>query len=391
MIACVASAVCLGGAGAARASQWQVQHIPLPRAAFSSSLYGVSCPSRNDCVAVGYFANRSDESFPLALHWNGSRWRTQRVPTPRGVHGVVLLGVSCSAASACMAVGSGDVGLGKQPLPVVVRWDGMRWRSETNVEVAPAAFQAVSCTSGGACTAVGAAFNTKDCIRLLVARWNGRAWLPQEAPDPPCAWTNPLTGQSSPLQGGESSVSCPSNTTCVSTVALGLTNDAPFYGSLAVVEVWDGTTWRIQSSQLIRDFVHSTSCVSLAWCAAAAGKFLGQFDGTTWSEHRAVSETGGEGFNGVSCPSRTACTAAGGDDFGPLIASWNGTTWSRLQLPPPQPGATLFSLRGVSCPSRLVCAAVGEFFPKDKGWPEALVESTIRPSSPPIAVTGSAR
>jgi hypothetical protein len=41
----------------------------------------------------------------LAEHWNGSRWAIQPTPNPTGQAPSVLSGVSCTAATACTAVG----------------------------------------------------------------------------------------------------------------------------------------------------------------------------------------------------------------------------------------------------------------------------------------------
>jgi hypothetical protein len=66
----------------------------------------------------------------------------------------------------------------------------------------------------------------------------------------------------------------------------------------------------------------------------------------------------------VSCASATACTATGSVDFGggipvQLAERWNGRIW--VVQEPPNPGAFV-DMAGVSCPSRTDCSAVGYDF-----------------------------
>jgi hypothetical protein len=75
-------------------------------------------------------------------------------------------------------------------------------------------------------------------------------------------------------------------------------------------------------------------------------------------------------FTGVSCTSKSACTAVGiiGEgtvpgSFGggrvPLVERWNGSRWSLQPTAPLRPGQTAEFL-GVSCSSSTACIAVGD-------------------------------
>ena len=83
------------------------------------------------------------------------------------------------------------------------------------------------------------------------------------------------------------------------------------------------------------------------------------------------------GLGGVSCTSRSACTAIGTFSGKPrqeltLAARWDGTRWSRQHPPSPANGGSL--LAGVSCTSRTACMAVGSCYcsgvhkPVAEGW-----------------------
>jgi hypothetical protein len=67
----------------------------------------------------------------------------------------------------------------------------------------------------------------------------------------------------------------------------------------------------------------------------------------------------------VSCSTATACTAAG-DDYTPgpfystLAERWNGTKWA-IEATPNPTGATQSFLFAVSCPSATACTAAGDY------------------------------
>jgi len=84
--------------------KWAVQ--PMPRVK-DGALRRVSCSSVRVCTAVGYHARGT-----LAARWNGRKWVVQRTPSPSatnnpsGTSKSELVGVSCSSATACTAVGA---------------------------------------------------------------------------------------------------------------------------------------------------------------------------------------------------------------------------------------------------------------------------------------------
>src|SRR5690242_15945107 len=126
-------------AGAAQASQtgtaagsgWKVEPTPNQNrdAAAINELSAVSCTSGRACTAVGsHAASLSSTGFPLAERWNGTHWRIQRTVLPAGANSGGLSGVSCPSATACTAVGSTP---GKTPdtsANLAEAWNGTRWR-----------------------------------------------------------------------------------------------------------------------------------------------------------------------------------------------------------------------------------------------------------------------
>ena len=119
--------VLLAGAQAAGAAGWSLQHVPDPRGSIDA-VFGVSCPSRTLCAAVGAYLSSDSSSHTLAERWDGRRWSPQSVPDPARARHIQLFGVSCSSSSACAAVGSYEnrsgttVTLAERWTPAAARW-----------------------------------------------------------------------------------------------------------------------------------------------------------------------------------------------------------------------------------------------------------------------------
>jgi hypothetical protein len=140
---------------------WALLSTPLPAAATNGgALESLSCPSASDCTAVGsYFNKKTEGSYDLAEHWNGSTWAIQPAPSPATKSQVEdgLDGVSCLSASRCTAVGFAD---DYAPLthvrPLAEYWNGSTWTvQQTAQPQADQGLGSVVCLSAGGCTAVG--------------------------------------------------------------------------------------------------------------------------------------------------------------------------------------------------------------------------------------------
>ena len=125
-------------------------------------LNGVSCSSTSECTAVGnYYIGMSP--VMVAQRWNGTKWSTQRTPTPTGASSTALDGVSCVSASACTAVGYYNNSTASVTL--AERWNGTKWSIERTPNPNGASnseLDGVSCVSASACTAVGYYINSTD-------------------------------------------------------------------------------------------------------------------------------------------------------------------------------------------------------------------------------------
>ncbi len=296
---------------------WKTVTAPIPAAGTAGQLDGVSCKSAAFCVAVGLYLNKADTSIPLAETWNGRSWTPVTLPTPAGATGVILTGVSCATAASCLGVGYYFTSTGVGALSE--SWNGHQW---TAAKVpAPAGsvatyLESVSCASAAFCVGAGF-FGTASSGFQLVESWNGHAWT---------RMTAPAVGRDASANG----VSCASAANCVAVGSAA--GSSP--GLNAFTEVWAGKTW---------------ATVKVPWPS-----------GTTNTD-----------LLGVSCSSVKSCVAAGYFDWNikdggntgkATAAAWNGKSWTVTKVPAPATGqASLFN--GASCVSAAACVAVGQLSP----------------------------
>lgn len=285
-------------------TSWSLRKIPAAPGLRTDStsgtiLTGVSCTAANACVAVGYFYNNQGSLSTLAEVWNGTSWSIQPTPDQPGSNEDALRGVSCTAPTACTAVGyyrtPGSFGRSS----LAEAWHGSAWSIQPTPHQSAAdhVLNAVSCTSASACTAVGLVG-----YQTLAERWNGRSWSNQPTPHPEHG-PDLLLG-----------VSCTSASACI---AVGSAYD----GTMG--EVWDGTSWTIVPTP------GPQTVVALP-------------------------------FGSVSCTSASACTAVWASNHRTVAAGWNGTSWA-LQGTAGPAGSTLHTLPGVSCVPAGPCVAVGSY------------------------------
>src|SRR5215831_5811945 len=146
-----------------------------------SLLIGVACTSATGCLAVGYsspnlFSNQSPAT--LAERWNGNTWSIQ--PTPSPADGGNLTGVSCPSRSSCLAVGGHANPFTEIPPGTLAeRWNGTTWRIQRTPNPPGGGWflTSVSCASPSACTAVGGRLVPPGKpSRTLAERWNGHTW-----------------------------------------------------------------------------------------------------------------------------------------------------------------------------------------------------------------------
>lgn len=329
-------------------STWTVADVPVSANATVARLWGVSCASSSLCVAVGDSGDSNSDS-PMAEVWDGKAWSMDNVPFPAATIDAYLVAVSCSSASACMALGRYFPTGSTNTSTFADSWNGKNWSLETTqnpASPADVALSGVSCTAASSCIAVGS-----DSAGPLAESWNGSSWSVQATVAP--------TGSYVSLD----SVSCQSTTSCV---AIGSYYSSRRYYTL--LELWNGKTWAAEGGAVSRSRVpDSLSCTSQVSCVAIGGfsnDHAEYWNGTSWTAQRTAHPRGEGLLDAVACASPSTCVAVGQGAINTagqataLGEVWNGTTWSLAPTKTPH-SPVQSSLEGVSCPQPKFCMAVG--------------------------------
>jgi hypothetical protein len=211
-VSCVSASMCtaVGSLAAAcwNGNKWSVQPMPIPPGTKGGALWSVSCTSAKACAAVGLYSTSEVGHKTVVERSNGKRWSIQKTPDLPGWDSE-LKSVSCSSARACTAVGTRyrEDPTAEVSLPLVERWNGTRWSLQTAASPADllgsSVLRGVSCTSASACIAVGYYQN-----KTLVERWNGKKWSVQSTPQAQgslysvtCSSTSACTAVGSYIEG----------------------------------------------------------------------------------------------------------------------------------------------------------------------------------------------
>jgi hypothetical protein len=222
----------------------------------------------------------------------------------------------------------------------------------------------VSCASPSACMAVGYAHGQIGRDRTVAESWDGTAWSIVHTKDK--ASYNELNG-----------VYCPSASDCIAVGDYYRAENEP----RTLIESWDGTDWDSVPSPnpatgLGQDYLRGVYCTSAEDCTAVGfyqdhpgvpRTLAESWDGTTWSVVPTPDPQPGlqgAGFSGVSCSSAASCMAVGhynstGDPEQTVAESWNGHIWSIV--PSQDEGSEETVLLSVSCPTATACMAVGQY------------------------------
>lgn len=298
-------------------ASWTVQPTPNPAGAAGGALFAVSCTSATACVAVGSENNSDGTTQPFALSWDGATWTLQLLPAPVGAGNIQLNAVSCVTATWCKAAGYwfppqfGDIH------PMLLTWDGATWSLDTvptpgNTKTA--GFNDVDCFAQNACAAVGFFSNATKKSPALGETWNGSTWHVDSTSDP---------GAVSILYG----VDCPSTTLCI-----GAGDYSGIFGGLnAQIQRRSGSIWANAAApnpNAKYRHLFDISCPTKSNCTALGVKYnvttaqtgyTGAYGGLGWSIQ---AEPAGYVLSALSCPTTSFCMAVGSDaQFNPVSAT----------------------------------------------------------------------
>jgi hypothetical protein len=153
---------------------WRIS--PVPRVQGNEFLLGVDATTSTDAWAVGWGSPDISigPAVPLVLRWNGTGWRSQTLPATAST---TLTAVDALTPSNVWVAGRTLVG-GYQTQPYVAQFNGTSWR-----RIATPAVE-------GQLTDI-VALSTSDIIAVgttaggpLVLHWNGSSWTREATPNP---------------------------------------------------------------------------------------------------------------------------------------------------------------------------------------------------------------
>jgi hypothetical protein len=315
-----------------------------------ASLGSVSCTVKHTCYASGsYYLDAVQTS--VVEYFNGTRWTVQNADITTSNDSSGFGGVSCATTTRCTLVGFyHDPDLGNQALAMDF---SLRWQDVSPVPVVSVngSLGSVSCWSPQSCIAVG--FDSS--AEPFVEAWSGGSWYTQIVPKPKVTDLN--------------AVSCPAKSNCLAVGSIVRNGVAQ-----TLAEHWNGISWTIQRTpnpaESPRSFLLGVSCTSKSACTAVGFAtrvghqvaLAERWNGKNWQIEATPSPKGKESIqlNSVSCTSSKACTAVGTYVIGKFAETWNGTSWKLHAVPTPT-GGTQAVLEAVSCTSAKACTAVGQF------------------------------
>jgi hypothetical protein len=343
----------------------------------STDVYSISCPSTTECTAVGVYDDDSGNKEMLALTLSGGVWTPAGVPLPANAAfdpEVEVPGLSCPSVNECVAVGSYQDSSGGMD-GLLLTWSGGAWSSVSvplpaNAATSPdVSIYAVSCASVNDCVAGGSYTDSSGNTQGLLLIWSGGSWAPAEAPVPSDAGSNPWAQ----VQG----VSCPTTTRCV---AVGS------YGSQVaegLLWTWSAGSWTVANLPALPggasdsdSDVYDVSCPSVSQCVAVGyyndnqDGLLLTLSGGSWTAVEAPVPGGGTTphVGTVSCASVNYCVAAGiyGDSSGHgqgLLLTWSDGSWTPAEAPTPANAASdpTEQVQGISCPAVNGCLGGGVY------------------------------
>ena len=273
---------------------WTRSASPNPGSSYNF-LNGVSCPTATFCAAVGY-----SSSGVLIETLSDGAWSVSAIPAPGAGGG--LFGVSCSSASACVAVGDFDATVDSPAQTLVEVLSGGQWTQMAS----PTSFETntylsgVSCPTATSCIAVG---HFGASYTYILGLEKG-VWSVVASPNP---------GSDDSLQG----VSCKSTSSCVAVG--GYIQASPFETAPLIENLQSGT----------------------------------------WTQSASPNPQADTSLRGVSCPTASSCVAVGASTR-VVIETLKSGNW--VKTPNPSPSGTNITMLGVSCKSISDCVAVGHYW-----------------------------
>ncbi len=389
----------------------------------------LACPTASTCTAIGAYLDTHGAFLPTAdTEVDGSWQAPTSVALPKGATSYAdgLRSLSCPTAEDCVAVGTAQ---SASPLiePIVATETAGVWSDASTKVPVPKGTQlgylwSVWCGSVGSCVAAGSyATSVEGDVHAFVDVETAGVWGASEA------LADPVSPEvTSDLQVFPQGLSCSGPGNCV---VVGYLDGSPATTAelaFATVEtdgVW-GTPTVFNPGSSDQAFLRAVSCAPQGPCMAVGSSFpstaLGPlpyavvYISGKWREPRYLVHKVGTSYrttagqlDSVSCPNASTCVAVGSLALGSLSKStnpddglmgvgytWADGVWSKPSVIVPRVegdaviGGTTFD--AVSCRSATLCQATGTFIPFSTNANEetpfwlhlAPVAPVTKPSSP---------
>jgi photosystem II stability/assembly factor-like uncharacterized protein len=306
-------------------------------------LDNISCPTTDDCFAVG---EDSGADIAVITTDGGDTWVTRSLPAATGVPGEkdYLDGVACPTATECVAVG-----VATDPHGVILGGDvvttgdgGSTWAFQS-LPSGVGGLDAVACPSPTDCYASG---DDAGDVAVIATTDGGSTWVSDDLPD---------------MMAGLDTISCPSTTDCVAAgESFAEGSDG---GGFDLFTTDGGVSWSTTPlAPRMAKTMADLSCPSTSDCFAVGGNSRDRVDvvestdgGSSWKVRGVPKKL--DFLGAVACPSTSECVASGEVlNNAVTVATTNtGRSWSVRSLP-----TGVETPLSISCPGPASCFATSE-------------------------------
>jgi hypothetical protein len=292
-------------------------------------LYGADASEASNVWAVGVVYPPSGGTLHgLVLRYDGMAWRS--VPRTGLPGDETLRGVDAVSATDVWVVGDQRAGIGRSDA-MAVHWNGTTWTREPTPNGNPGGVNSLSgvAAAGGTVWAVGTYADPSSSInrRKLILQRAGGSWRVSAAPT--VATYERLTAVDA---------TGPADAWAVGSASSDI-QSAPL---VPLALRWNGTGW----ASMMLPAPGGTALTGVdartpsdVWAvgsssdAAGPQPYVARFDGMSWRRVVTPTIAGGGELTDVVALSPSAVVAVGRANGAPLVLRWNGTSWTREATP----------------------------------------------------------
>jgi hypothetical protein len=220
-------------------SGWTVSLPPFITGSKFPFLGIVSCASATYCVGAGSYTPTSNTQDEIALAevWNGTSWKAFTAPSPGPFNFTEFGGVSCPSTTFCLLSGMYESSRAGFLTDLVDSFNGSTFTRLTDAALTPQNGYAtflnnISCSAPTACAAVG------EQAKAGAAFWSGFAETYNGS-----TWSRAVLGLPTTIATQLDSISCATGTSCVAVGGAGSYANATT--GKAIFSVWNGSTWKL--------------------------------------------------------------------------------------------------------------------------------------------------